>query len=142
MLLSLCTGLLFTFGPVSEAIFPLFTGVKAAIVKVGVDHTDIIVTGTKARSCFLVAVSSEVLIDGHWVVGSATFENQDGTPLKIEQQRIATGAPFVRQVRVMPSGSQIKIKVESRCHPLWVTTQDLIEVDVQYLYQVSPHAKP
>lgn len=115
-------------GPTVEAkLFPLFTDVKGSYLESDVEHTDLIITGIKSRNCLLVATHVTVRIDGHWLPGKAKMMNQDGSLLTPENQRIATGAPFVRLVGVKPGGTAVRLVLESYCHPLWLSQQQLPE---------------
>jgi hypothetical protein len=119
---------IYRFGPELEAmVFPLFKDVKGSYVDSNREHTDLIVTGIKARNCLLVATYATVRVDGNWLPGQAKMMNQDGSELTVENQRIATGAPFVRLVGVKPGGTAVRLVLESYCHPLWLSRQQLPE---------------
>jgi hypothetical protein len=121
----------FTFGPQLESqLFPLFTGIKGAYVSSDGSHVDLLVTGVKSRNCILVAVSAKVLVDGHWVSGHASMKNQDGTPLTIQNQRIATGSPFVRLMHIEPGGPSVRLVADSRCHIMWMSQQHFQEFSI------------
>ena len=124
--------LFFKLGPTVEKwASPLFSNVAANFVDIKPDHTDILIRGVKARSCLLVLSNTEVYIEGRTISAKTILLNQDGTELAIEQQRVSVGNPFVRLARITPAGSHVKITVFSRCHPFWLSSQDLVELDVQ-----------
>jgi hypothetical protein len=119
---------LFKIGPQVEAeILPLFVEVKGAYIESDKAHVDLIVTGIKNRNCLLTAVYATVLVDGNWVTGQAILLNRDGSRLSVENQRIATGSPFVRLVNVQPGGTAVRLVAESKCHPLWMSHQHFPE---------------
>lgn len=120
----------FSFGPAVEQVLlpPVFKDVKASFVEVSSVRTLLIISGTKQRSCFLITATALVETEAGWVSGQAHMLNQDGTPLTADRQRIAVGQRFVRLAEIKPGGKNIKLDVEVRCHPLWVSRSKLVEV--------------
>lgn len=123
--------LLLKIGPHVEArAYPLFADVVATFVTVKEDHGDILVTGVKARNCLLVAGKVDVLVDGNHVDGKIIMLNEAGENLSVEEQRSGVGDKFVRLARFTPAGSVVKVTVYSQCHPLWLSQQELFELDI------------
>ena len=120
----------FSFGPaVEQALLPpIFKDVKASFVEVSPVRTILIVSGTKQRSCFLITAKALVQTEAGWVSGEAQMLNQDGSPLTADRQRIAVGQHFVRLAEIKPGGKSVKLDLEVRCHPLWVSRSILVEV--------------
>ena len=114
----------FAVGPkVETSILPPFQRVNSALVAAGNGHIDVIVTGVKARRCVLVSATGISTIEGKDIQSRVIMLKDDGSQLSIEEQRIGVGAPFVRLARVVPGGDNVKIVVESQCHPFWTVSQ-------------------
>ncbi len=124
--------LVFTIGPRIEAqLLPPFARVSAALVGVGTDHVDVIVTGVKARRCVLTSALGESDIQGQHIKSQVIMLKEDGTQLLADEQRINLGSPFVRRVRVSPGGEHVRIIVESQCHPFWTVSQVIAEISTK-----------
>jgi ribosomal protein L31 len=125
----------FKIGPSIEATIkpPLFSSISATVVSLNAGSTDVMITGTKTRDCYIQAASAEVFRDGQWVNGEVKMLKQDGSILTPQEQRIPVGSQFFRLGRVQPSGQKIRLAVESLCHPFWTTKQVLVELDTQFL---------
>lgn len=130
-------GSLIAFGVFSQGsrieskAFPMFKDVTLTYIVKQQDSADVLLTGIKARDCLLHAANIQVYKDGVWRNASGTILDEANKPITYENQRVAVNSPFVRRVRVEPSGSVIKIKLESKCHPFWTSYQELPEVTVQ-----------
>ncbi len=119
----------YAVGPAVEAkLFPPFSHVSATMVGVGPDFVDVIVTGVKRRDCLLRSAVGYSQINGHTVLSQVTMLKQDGTVLRYDEQRINAGAPFVRLARIKPGGDNVKVVVETNCHPFWSTTQTMVDI--------------
>lgn len=124
--------LLWTAPSVEARLFPVVENMRGTVVAVHPDSVELLYTGNKTRSCQTLALNAEVLLPtGQWVWAETHFLKKDGSVLQIEDQRIAAGSPFVRHMRVRPGGSEIKIFLESRCHPLWIVREQVIHVQVE-----------
>jgi hypothetical protein len=78
------TVLLFSFGPRLEAAYaPVVVNMKGIITEVNQEHTKILITGNKVRSCLTIAMHVDVLFQGQWIAGQVRFLQKDGTELKI-----------------------------------------------------------
>jgi hypothetical protein len=127
----------FIFGDQLEAeLKPLFKDVKGVFVLSDSAHIELLVTGVKARNCQLTAVNATVLTNHGWVPAVVTLMKQDGSKLTLEEQRIATGTPFVRLANIVPGGTAVRLVVEGRCHSLWLSHQHLPT------FSISPNNSP
>lgn len=127
--------LLFRYGPSIEGrLYPVLGNVKGTIIKTGLDHTEVLVTANKLRSCKLIALKAEVKLSGNWVPGVVKMMNQDGSELQIQNQRQLAGTPLVRTLFVYPASDDISITVLDECHGLWLLPQHILTVHRQLMY--------
>jgi len=124
----------FKFGPVLEDMVqpPLFSAISVTEVSSNAAYTEVMVTGTKSRDCYIQAARAEVFRDGQWVNGEVKMMKQDGSILTPQEQRITVGSQFFRLAHIQPAGQKIRLSVESLCHPFWTTKQVIAEVQTRY----------
>jgi hypothetical protein len=121
----------YKFGPTLQlALFPPLSDVTATVVKVSEDHTDILLTATKAQTCQTVSISAVSYVNNQPIVAKINMLQADGSVLPIDKQRVSVGAKFVRLVRVTPASSRIEAYGEYRCHNFWTVNMKVFEVDL------------
>lgn len=120
----------FSFGPqIEQFLLPkVYTQVNVNFVEVDAQRTKLLVSGVKQRNCILVSSRVQVQTEAGWVPGESRMLNVDGSTLTPENSRIGLGQHFVRQVEVTPGGKAIRMGLEVRCHPLWMSTTNLFEI--------------
>lgn len=120
------------YGSDIEAVAaPIYTEVTLNYIIRNEESADILFTGNKNRSCLYHGADVKILKGGRWVKGHSTVLNAEDGEISIDEQRVNKGSPFVRRLRVEPSGSAIKLTLEATCHPLWTSYQELPAITAQ-----------
>lgn len=120
----------FKMGPSIElALLPPLKSVSATVIKINEDHTDVLLLATKARSCHVISISAVSIVNGERINGKIDMLNEDGSVLRLDQQRTSVGTKFVRLVRVTPASTHVEAYGEYRCHNFWTVNMKVFEVD-------------
>lgn len=123
---------IFKYGSTIESrAYPIFENVTLTYIVRQEESADVLVTGTKSRDCTLQGSNIKVLKNGSWRNAGAIILDADNNPVAFDDQRVAVDSPFVRRVRIEPSGSEIKIILEAKCHSFWTSFQELPPVKAQ-----------
>lgn len=123
----------FNYGPhIENIVMPVYGDVKLTFIVVNKDSSDIMFVGVKNRNCQAVGTRIQTFVNGVWVPARITIDTQlDDPPHQFDNPRIPVGAQFFRIMRVAPGGTAAKIKLEARCHPLWVSHQTLPSISAE-----------